>query len=85
MHRERGDTFWSACLITILAPTARVLLAVPLALRILAPLDGRPPRSTIGCAGLDIRRQRISGSPVYRTCGNGSRPVGNCRADGCRC
>ncbi|KAE9039652.1 hypothetical protein PR001_g7416 [Phytophthora rubi] len=59
MHRGRGDMSWSAWLITILVPTARVPLAVPLVLRIRAPLDGRPPRSTIGCAGLDTRRHRI--------------------------
>ncbi|KAE8952032.1 hypothetical protein PR002_g32791 [Phytophthora rubi] len=56
MHRGRGDTSWSAWLITI--------LAVPLVLRIRAPLVGRHPRNIIGCAGLDTRRLRIRGSPV---------------------
>ncbi|KAE9269759.1 hypothetical protein PF001_g29087 [Phytophthora fragariae] len=64
MHRGRGDTSWSAWLITILAPTARVPLVVPPVLRIRAPLVGRHPRSIIGCAGLDTRRLRIRGSPV---------------------
>ncbi|KAE9061502.1 hypothetical protein PF010_g29792 [Phytophthora fragariae] len=55
---------WSAWLITIRAPTARVPLAVPLVLRIRAPLVGRHPRSIIGGDGLDTRRLRIRGSPV---------------------
>ncbi|KAE9136956.1 hypothetical protein PF010_g1478 [Phytophthora fragariae] len=64
MHWRRGDTSWSACLTTIIAPTARVLLVVLLGRRVRARFDGTSRTSTIACAGSVTRRSRIRGSPV---------------------